>query len=89
VKAFVSLMGFALLVAVVAVGAAAVLIAATGYGLFVGGRALVRQRRRRAAAEAHRRAELAARCELENIWYLEGDPRGTYGRYMPVDLDRI
>jgi len=39
--------------------------------------------KRRRAAEQHR-AGLRARAELEHRLVLAGDPRGTYGRYPPV-----
>jgi hypothetical protein len=59
-------------------------VAAVVYGLYRLGRRLLRQHRARAAAAAHRRAELLARAEIQHRWYLVGDPRGTYGRYLPA-----
>jgi hypothetical protein len=38
------------------------------------------------ARAAHQLAELRARAELQHRWYLEGDPRGTYGRHTPATL---
>ena len=33
--------------------------------------------------DAQKRERLAAHAEYEDRLYYEGDPRGTYGRYMP------
>ena len=35
-----------------------------------------------------RAAALVARADQQHRWYLEGDPRGIYGQYPPVALDR-
>lgn len=32
---------------------------------------------------------LAARAEHEHELYMQGDPRGVYGQYKPVDLDMV
>jgi uncharacterized protein (DUF58 family) len=40
--------------------------------------------RRRRRARTIRHAGLRARAELEHRFVLNGDPRGTYGRYPPA-----
>ena len=61
-----------------------ILGAAAAYGLYRGGRRLWREHRDRVAWAAHRRAQLLACAELQHRWYLDGDLRGTYGRYPPA-----
>jgi hypothetical protein len=79
-----------LLVSVVLLAAAAtsalavVATAAALYGLYRGGRALARRHARAIELSAHQRAELLARAELQHRWYLDGDPRGIYGRFTPA-----
>ncbi|MEN4399382.1 hypothetical protein ACNQR7_27000 [Mycolicibacterium senegalense] len=74
-------------VAVAVVAAYALALVATLvvlYGAYRGGRALWRRHRQNVALAEHQRAELLARAELQHRWYLDGDPRGTYGRYVPA-----
>jgi cation transport ATPase len=82
-----TLLSILLVVALVVNVAVLVATAATVYGLFWVGRRLVQHRRARAADAAHARAELLARAELQNRWYLDGDPRGVHGRYAPAAVD--
>lgn len=42
-------------------------------------RAIVREDRKRKAAHARYRAQLAARAEQQHNWVLQGDDRGVYG----------
>lgn len=64
--------------------AASNLLAFAVYGLRRLGLTGWRAHHRRSADADHRRAEIAARAELQHRWYLAGDPRGTYGRYTPA-----
>jgi hypothetical protein len=78
-----------LITAALLVGAAVILlwwmlVAAAAYGLYRGGRWVLRRHRARVEIAGHRRAELLARAELQHRWFMAGDPRGTYGRYSPV-----
>lgn len=79
------------LVGVVAIGILGLAVVAALYGAYYGVRALWRMyqanKARRADAYArvmHQHAQIAARAELQHRWYLDGDPRGTYGRYFPA-----
>ncbi|WP_148286573.1 hypothetical protein [Mycobacterium canetti] len=72
-----------LLLAVVAQLLSWAAIALALYGLYRLARAGWRKHRARTAAEAHSRAQILARAELQHRWFLDGDPRGTYGRYPP------
>jgi hypothetical protein len=61
------------------------IVAATaGHWLRHGGRRLLRAHRARMDQRAHDHAELLARGEIQRRWYLAGDMRGTYGRYIPL-----
>jgi hypothetical protein len=84
VKVLLPLIAAVLVVAALVLSASMVLGAAAAYGLYRGGRAMLRWHRVQAELAAHRRAELLARAEIQHRWYLEGDPRGTYGRYTPA-----
>jgi hypothetical protein len=77
-------LGIALLVSAAMTVLGILVIAATGCGLFCGGRWLWREHRDRADARIHRRAEILARAEIQHRWYIAGDPRGTHGRYPPA-----
>lgn len=46
-------------------------------------------RRERAVRARDEQARLASRARVEHQWYLEGNPRGVFGEYPPVDLDRL
>jgi len=35
------------------------------------------------------RSRLEARARHQNDWFLEGDSRGVYGEFPPVDLDKL
>ena len=78
---------FGLLGAVVLVGAVLLVICcAVMVCVYRVCRTRLDQHRERVAERAHRRAETAARAELQHRWYVAGDPRGTYGRYPPIAL---
>lgn len=79
----------ALITAALLVGAAVILlwwllVVAAVYGVYRGGRWAVRRHRVSVAVDTHRRAELLARAEIQHRWWLDGDPRGTYGRFTPA-----
>lgn len=38
----------------------------------------------REIARARHRAELAKRADQQHQWYIEGDSRGSYGKYPPA-----
>lgn len=38
----------------------------------------------REVARAKRLAEIAARADQQHQWYIEGDSRGSYGKFPPV-----
>lgn len=81
----VGILATVMIVAAVAVFATTVItLVVAAYGADRGGRALWRRRNRGVELRAHQRAELLARAELQHRWWLEGDPRGTYGRYTPA-----
>jgi hypothetical protein len=84
VKVVLPLIGAALIVAALVLSASVVLGVAAVYGLYRGGTAVLRRHRVQVEMAAHRRAELLARAEIQHRWYLDGDPRGTYGRYAPI-----
>jgi hypothetical protein len=76
------LLGFVITVVLVVAVAIQLLwwvtVAAAVYVLYRRGlRRLWRRHRARGAAQVHRRAEIAARAELQHRWFLDGDPRGT------------
>lgn len=87
------LVGLMVGVVVLAVVAASVLgllaAAAAVYGAYRGGRWAVRRHRVSMAADTHRRAELLARAEIQHRWWLDGDARGTYGRYPPLPISGV
>jgi hypothetical protein len=56
---------------------------AAGVGLFVYTTKQREARARRELDEQMQRDITASRADYENRLYYEGDPRGTYGRYMP------
>lgn len=63
-----------------------VLAAAVVAGVVFGVRRVLITSQRRAGARRHQRAELLARADIQHSWYLDGDPRGVYGRYVPAAL---
>lgn len=67
---------------------AALLVAATVYGLYRLGRRAWRWHRGQVALAAHQRAELLARAEIQHRWYLASD-RGPYGRYQPAGMNYV
>jgi hypothetical protein len=78
-----------LVVAVLLVGALVhwfwwIVAAAAAYWAWRGGWRMWHWHRAQTAARAHRRAELAARAKIQHRWYVDGDPRGIYGRYTPA-----
>jgi hypothetical protein len=81
VRLIAALIGAALFVAAVAMVLWVLVATAAVYGLFWLGWRLLREYRAWAAARVHNRAELLARAELQHRWFLDGDPRGTYGRF--------
>lgn len=80
----VSLIAAALLVGAAVVLLWWLLVVAAVYGLYRGARALWSCHTRRVVQARHQRAELLARADLQHRWWLDGDPRGTYGRYTPA-----
>lgn len=86
VRPIAALISAAILLATVAAVLWAVVVAAAVYGLFYGAWRLWREYRAWAAARVHNRAELLARAEIQHRWYMDGDPRGTYGRFPPVGV---
>lgn len=73
------------LIAAFVVNVAVVLVAAAAvYGMYWLVRNHGRKHRARRAAAEHGRAELLARAELQHRWFMDADPRGTYGRYTPA-----
>jgi hypothetical protein len=62
----------------------AVLVPMIGFGgLFVWMRKDAEKRARQERDEQVQRDIIAGRAEYEDKLYYQGDPRGTYGRYMP------
>ena len=74
----------ALLVAAVVSLLWLVLAAAVVAGVVFGARWVLRDQQRRAGVRLHQRAELLARAEIQHRWVMDGDPRGTYGRFSPA-----
>jgi hypothetical protein len=81
----VGLVAGVIVVAIVAAGALTlVATVAVLYGAYRGIRVLLDRHARNMVDAQHQRAQLLARAELQHRWYLDGDPRGTYGRYTPA-----
>ena len=75
------------LLTVVALAATAITVLMTVvvvFALYRGGRALQRRHREQVYQMTHQRAELLARADIQDRWYLAGDSRGVYGRFPPA-----
>jgi hypothetical protein len=83
VKIVVPFIAAVLIVAALVLCTSVVLGAAAAYGRYRAGRLALCWHRAQAELAAHRRAELLARAEIQHRWWLDGDPRGTYGRFTP------
>lgn len=83
-KALVWLAGIMVLAVAAAYMLSLLCIIAGTYGTYRGGRALWGRHHERVARRGHQRAELLARAEIQDRWFMDGDPRGTYGRYTPA-----